>query len=115
MDPEAWAKELGISNEAVQLYAASDVVDLHLDSFIWQRIFGYDLKKRHGRGLLGARFYSQVDFPRALEAGLTGATWIITTNPLRTAAGRARAFVKNIARLRDLLQSVDAMRGVKNA
>src|SRR5260221_6908066 len=100
-DPGAWAEELGISREAVEVYAASDVVDLHLDSFIWQRIFGYDLKKRHGRGLFGARFYSQVDFPRALEAGLTGGSWIITTNPLRTAAGRARAFVRNIARLRE--------------
>ncbi len=33
-DPEGWAKELGISREAAELYATSDVVDLHLDSFI---------------------------------------------------------------------------------
>jgi membrane dipeptidase len=99
-DPAAWASELGISREAVELYFASDVFDLHVDSFIWRRVFGYRLDKRHGHGLLGARFYSQVDFPRALEAGFTGATWVITTNPLRSAAGRARAFVKNLQRLR---------------
>jgi membrane dipeptidase len=104
-DPKQWASELGISSEAVALYAASDVIDLHLDSFIWQRIFGYDLTKRHGRGLFGARFYSQCDFPRALEAGLTGATWVITTNPLRTARGRSQAFVRNIARLRSTIES----------
>ena len=97
-DPAAWADELGISREAVELYLASDVIDLHLDSFIWQRVFGYDLRRRHGRGLFDARFYSQVDFPRALEAGLTGATWVITTNPLRSAAERLRSLLLESAR-----------------
>lgn len=105
LEPEGWVRALGISREAAEIHATSEVLDLHLDSFIWQRILGYDLRARHGRGLLGARFYSQCDFPRALEAGLTGATWIITTNPLRTARGRARAFVRNVARLRELVAS----------
>jgi membrane dipeptidase len=105
-DPEAWAAELGISREAVELHLASDVIDLHLDSFIWTRVFGYDLLRRHGNGLFGGAFYSQVDFPRALEAGITGATWIITTNPLRSAEGRARAFVNNIKKLRAIFEAV---------
>ena len=46
--------ELGISHEAVEIYLQSDVIDLHLDSFIWTRVLGYDLRKRHGGGL-GAR------------------------------------------------------------
>ncbi|MBX3129521.1 MAG: membrane dipeptidase [Polyangiaceae bacterium] len=100
------ARELGISQHAVDLYFSSDVLDLHLDSFIWTRVFGYDLRKRHGLGLFGGAFYSQVDFPRALEAGLTGGTWVITTNPLRTARGRARTFVANLARLRSIIASV---------
>jgi membrane dipeptidase len=104
-DPSAWARELSISTEAVDLYLGSDVIDLHIDSFIWNRIFGYDLRKRHGHGLLGARFYSQVDFPRLLEAQLAGATWIITTNPGRSSKGRARAFVKNIKKLRAIFDS----------
>jgi membrane dipeptidase len=105
-EPAAWAAELGISKEAVELYLATDVIDLHVDSFIWTRIFGYDLCKRHGRGLFRGCFYSQVDFPRILASGVTGATWIITTNPLRSAAGRARAFVQNIERLRQIFASV---------
>ncbi len=105
-DPAAWATALDISREAVELYLDSDVLDLHIDSFIWHRIFGYDLRKRHGNGLFNGRFYSQIDFPRVLEAHLTGATWIITTNPARTARGRARAFAKNIQRLRALFDSV---------
>jgi membrane dipeptidase len=99
-EPTDWAQDLGISTEAVQLYQASDVVDLHIDSFIWSRIFSYDLHARHGHGLFGARFYSQVDFPRIIEAELSGATWIITTQPWRTAAGRARAFSRNLERIR---------------
>jgi membrane dipeptidase len=101
-DPKVWVEACGISHEAAELMARSDVIDLHLDTFIWNRIFGYDLAKRHGRGPLGARFLSQCDFPRVLEAGLTGATWIITTNPWRTARGRRDAFVRNVARLRAL-------------
>ncbi len=98
-DPAAWARHLGISLEAVELYLASDVIDLHIDSFIWHRTLGYDLTRRHGHGLFGARFYSQVDFPRVLEAQLTGATWVITTNPLRGAEARADTFERNLAEL----------------
>ncbi|MDX2093509.1 MAG: hypothetical protein SFX73_37035 [Kofleriaceae bacterium] len=32
-DAVTWARELGISREAVELYLASDVIDLHIDSF----------------------------------------------------------------------------------
>lgn len=105
-DPAAWARELGISREAVELYLASEVIDLHVDSFIWHRVFGYDLRKRHGHGLLGARVYSQVDFPRILEAELAGATWIITTNPLRRSRSRLETFLENLEELRALFDSV---------
>jgi membrane dipeptidase len=91
------AARLGISLEAAQLFAASDVIDLHVDSFIWRRIFGYRLDTRHGQGLFSARFYSQVDFPRLRQVGISGATWVITTNPLRTTRGRALALAKNLA------------------
>jgi len=105
-DAAAWARELDISREAIELYLASDVIDLHIDSFIWQRVFGYELRRRHGLGLFGGRFYSQVDFPRALEARLSGATWAITTNPLRTSAERLDTFFSNLRALRELFQSV---------
>lgn len=99
-DPESWARTLGISREAVELHLQSEVIDLHVDSYIWHRIWGYDLKQRHGHGLLGARFYSQVDFPRILEAGVTGATWIITTNPLQSAGERPDLFARNLTGLK---------------
>lgn len=105
-DPAAWAASLGISREAIEIYLASDVIDLHLDTFIWSRIFGYDLTKRHGSGVLGRWFYSQVDLPRIREAAITGGIWVITTNPLRSPRGRAEAFTRNLERLTAILESV---------
>jgi len=105
-DPAAWARELGISREAVDLYLASDVIDLHVDSFIWNRLFRYDLRKRHGLGLLHGHVYSQVDFPRVREARLTGATWVITTNPWRRTARRPGIFLENVRRLQGIFESV---------
>jgi membrane dipeptidase len=105
-DPAAWAQELDVPTEAIELYQSCDVIDLHVDSFIWTRIFGYDLRERHDHGLLGANFYSQVDLPRILEAGVTGATWVITTNPFKVASERESAFLRNLAELKEIFASV---------
>jgi len=114
-DPAGWARELGISREAVEVYLASESIDLHVDTFIWNRILGYDLRKRHGDGVLGARFLSMVDFPRVREARMTGAIWVITTNPLRSPEGRARACIENIRRLQGIFESVpDEFQAVRN-
>jgi membrane dipeptidase len=93
-----WARELAIPTEAIELYRSSDVIDLHIDSFIWQRTLGYDLTKRHRPPLWGA-ILGQVDFPRIREAEISGATWVITTNPLRDAEDRARTFEVNLSEL----------------
>jgi membrane dipeptidase len=103
MDPRTWAEQLGISQAAVELYQASDVIDLHLDTFIWQRLFGYDLRKRHGLGPLGGRFLGQCDLPRVREAQISGAAWIITTFPFRTRKGRRDAALRNLRRLEERL------------
>jgi membrane dipeptidase len=108
-----WTETLGISNEAIELYLSSDVIDLHVDSFIWTRIFGYDIAKRHSRGLFGARFYSQVDLPRIREAHIGGAIWVITTNPLRRASRRPHVFARNLNRLRAILDA-DGVAIVRN-
>jgi len=107
-NPAAWATALGISREAIDIYLSSDVIDLHVDTFIWTRIFGYDPRKRHGQGLLRGRLFSQVDLPRLREAQVSGAMWSITTWPFRTAAGRAGAFAANLGRFRRIIESVPA-------
>lgn len=107
-DPAAWARTLGISREAVELYLGSEVIDLHVDSFIWTRVFGYRLDRRHGQGLLGGRLYSQVDLPRVREARIAGCVWSITTNPFRAAESRAAKFEQNLSRLRSIFATCAA-------
>jgi membrane dipeptidase len=106
--PGEWAQWLGISREAVELYAHSDVIDLHLDSFIWSRTVGYDIRRTHDSSLMGRWFGGHVDLPRAIHAGVTGATWVITTNPFRTGSGRSAAFRDNLTSLSEQLTGSDA-------
>jgi membrane dipeptidase len=94
-----------ISAEAGDLIRQSDCIDLHVESFLWTRIFGYALGRRHGLGLLGARLYSQVDFPRLREAGMSGAVWSIVTNPFRRQRYRPAVFFRNLARLRGAIEA----------
>ncbi len=104
-DPAAWAAALGIPREAVDLYLASDVIDLHTTSFIWTRVFGYDLASLHRSRIPGTPFLNQVDFPRMREAALGGVVWDITTNPFRPPWSRPRTTFRNIRSLADLIKA----------
>jgi membrane dipeptidase len=91
--------------EAVELVRTSDVVDLHLDTFIWTRSVGYDVFARHAGGPFGRRFGGHVDVPRLRDGGLTGGMWSITTNPFRSARRRWDVFLENLTALRALIAS----------
>ena len=71
---------------------------------MWSRVFGYDVRQSHGRGLLGARLYSQADLPRMVEGGLTGAVLSIATNPFR----RVPVLGPNVGRLKVMLEGGNA-------
>jgi membrane dipeptidase len=88
-----------ISQDAVDLLASAEVFDLHLDMMIPHRLVGYDLNVRHEKPAFGGRFFGHLDFPRAIENGLTAGMWSITTNPLRTEASRWRVLLDNLGRL----------------
>ena len=103
--PAERARALGVSREAVELCHASDVVDAHVESFVWSRVLGYDLGRRHGRGLLHGCFYSQADLPRMVEGGLTGAVLSIATNPFRRRDRRTGTLLANVARLRAAVEA----------
>lgn len=99
------ARSLGVSEAAIDLLTDSEVFDLHVDSFLWTRLIGYDLSIAHGPGPLAGRWLSQVDLPRLRQAGIGAATWVITTNPLRSRRSRLRALVNNYRRLVALLDA----------
>jgi membrane dipeptidase len=71
---------------------------------VWARVFGYDLSRAHGRGLLGARLYSQADLPRMREGGFTGAVLSVATNPFRRRASRSSVVGANVGRLVEALR-----------
>ena len=58
---------------AQRLHDRFGVIDLHVDSIIQERLFGYDLSKKHRAGIKGQPFFWHADVPRMLEAGYAGA------------------------------------------
>jgi len=103
-----------VSDATLALLRESDVIDLHVDSYIWTRIFGYDPHAAHGGGPLGGCLFNQFDLPRAARGGITGAMWSITTNPWRGASGRARVLAENVVRLTELLEHGGTARVVRS-
>jgi len=106
LQPTELATRLGCSTEAVALTRDADLIDLHIDTLIPPRLWGYDVLARHGRPL-GGHFFGHLDLPRMVDAGLDGAMWSITTNPFRTAGSRLRTFHRNLASLEALVTRSD--------
>lgn len=105
----------GVSAAALDLLRGSDVIDLHLDTFIAWRLVGYDIEQRHAAGPFGRHLWGHVDLPRLLEGGYTGGMWSITTNPLRSARSRWTTFLRNVAAFRELVErSAGRMKLVRN-
>jgi membrane dipeptidase len=106
-DPDAWARELGISREAVELYLSCDIIDLLTPSFVWTQVLPrYDLTRRHRPRLPRSAFINQLDLPRAREAQLTGVCWDIPTDPvgpLHRTSKRVETTRRNITRIVDML------------
>lgn len=107
------ARRAGVPREAVELAWSCEVVDLHLESFIPPRLWGYDLLRRHDPPPLGGRFFGHLDVPRALEGGLTGAMWSIATNIARGAAARPALLERNLIALRDTLERSGRIEAVR--
>ena len=94
------ARRAAVSEEAVALLRSAVVVDLHLETFIPPRLWGYDLHRSHAGLPPWGRFFGHLDLPRVHRGGLGVAMWSIATNILRGAAGRAGILQQNLAALR---------------
>ena len=95
---------LGVSETAVALCRDALFLDLHIDTLIPPRLWGYDILKPH-KPWFGGRFFGHLDVPRLEEVGMDAAMWSITTNPFRTIRGRYRTFLKNLHHFSELVQS----------
>ena len=100
--PFARLRSLGCSLDAFELTRDSAVVDLHVDTFIPFRLWGYDPLVRN-RAPFAGHFFGHLDVPRIENAFLDGAMWSITTNPFRSQTSRWAVFQKNCDALRQLV------------
>lgn len=104
-EPGRWAAELGVSQEAVHLLLAADFIDLHVDLEVPVRLYGYDPARRHPPRDRPAVWFGHTDFPRLIEAGLTGLAYDIATNPFRPEANRQATTLRNLAAARERISA----------
>ena len=57
------------------------MLDLHIDTLLWMRLFGYDIGRRHRNRLPTRPFGFHMDLPRAREGGLDAAVMGLVINP----------------------------------
>ena len=110
--PALVASRLEISEEAAQLSADCELIDLHIDTFIPHRLWGYDPFSRHKSALLGRHLFGHLDHPRCEDGGMTGALWSITTNPFRLKGSRWRVFQRNLVKLQGLIRDSNGRAGL---
>lgn len=87
-----------MSREACELLIDAHFVDLHCDVEVPARLFGYDPAVAHGPWRRVVPFFGHTDFPRMLEAGMTGVAYDIATNVFRPEANRQRTTLSNLRR-----------------
>lgn len=95
-NPDLLIKKLNISKEAVEIYLDSQIIDPHTVSYVWTRVLGYNMLKRHNPKPFGLPFLGQVDFPRCREANMSGIVWDITTNPFLKDKNKLNTLRENI-------------------
>lgn len=67
--------------DALALHRESLVVDLHVDTFLWVRMLGYDIGRRHENLLPSASYAWQADLPRLQEGGVGAVGFGIVVSP----------------------------------
>ena len=65
----------------------TNIVDLHVDSIIQQRLFRYDIQRRHRAGIKGQPLFWHADIPRMIEAGYRGACMGVHYYPWESEGG----------------------------
>lgn len=93
--------DIKIPEEIRQLHAKSSVIDLHGDSFLWAKIFGYDIGKRHkNRFPYVAPLGRHIDLPRMRDVGMDGQIFGVVVNPKLSLEKRKQAAIEMIERVR---------------
>ncbi|MBI4514657.1 MAG: dipeptidase [Deltaproteobacteria bacterium] len=70
-----------VTPDALALHLGALVIDLHVDSFLWVRLLGYDMGRRHENRLPASPFGWHADLPRLAAGGVGGVGFGIVVNP----------------------------------
>jgi membrane dipeptidase len=106
----------GVDPETIALLQETEAIDLHIDTLIPPRLWGYHPLHRHDRHFLRGHFFGHLDLPRMQDSGLSGAMWSITTNPFRPAGQRLAVFARNLKRFHSVVaESQGALGQVRTA
>ncbi len=104
-----------MSEAAVSLCRDQLFIDLHIDTLIPPRLWGYDIFRDHTDRSPGL-FFGHLDVPRIEAVGMNAAMWSITTNPFRTARSRFRVYTKNLEKFsRQVRANSERLRWVRTA
>lgn len=101
--PTLYAKKVGVTQDAIELYLDSEVIDPHTVSYVWSRAINYDMSKKHTPSSF-LPFMLQVDFPRTIEASMSGMVWDITTNPIHKDKNKLEIVRRNIDQIKNDLE-----------
>ena len=93
-----------IRDDVRAFHAAQIVVNLHVDCIIQQRLFRYDMRKRHRPLMRRQPFIWQADIPRMLEGGYTAAAMGLHYWPFESKRGW-RAVRKQLAYLERVVET----------
>ncbi len=96
--PGAYSADPGLDRAAREILGTSELIDLHVESFLPVRLFGYDLRREHRRWNPGF-CVGHLDAPGIRAGGLGGAMWSITANVFLPPGPRWRAFSDNVREL----------------
>ena len=95
-----------------QFHKQCIVADLHADTWLWEALVGYNIRKRHRKVLPRNPFFNHLDIPRAREGGLniTGQGVVVNTiyrrNYLQRGKKMTWRILKGIKRNEDALELV---------
>lgn len=101
--------------ETMAVHREAIVVDLHVDTFIWRRLLGYNIRRRHRPLPFGSPFCYHADLPRLREGGVGAVGFGVVTFPFPE--GRAEGSARRTIRIArgDLAKSPDLVEVVRDA
>lgn len=105
------------SEEACQLHREAVVIDLHVDTLLTQRLFGYDPARRHRPLIPYSPLFNHADIPRLIQGEVNGVGLGIVLAPLLTSPARCARTVANtvnaLLKLENRTQQIRLVRSAK--